>query len=175
MRLTTRLLVGAALIVGATVGVMAAIVNIQLRARLHDQAVDELARDARSVAAHWDEGAEAFTLAHGDGAALGHRVTVIRRDGTVVGDTDFDLEGLARLENHATRPEVRTALGGALGVALRPSASRGDDELYVAVPAKGGVVRVSMPVDEFVQRVASARRAVLGAGAVAILVALVLA
>jgi two-component system phosphate regulon sensor histidine kinase PhoR len=175
MRLTTRLLLGATLIVGATVGVMAAIVNVQLGARLHDQAVDELSRDARSVAAHWNEGAEPFALAHGDGAALGHRVTIIRRDGTVVGDTDFDLEGLGRLENHAMRPEVRTALGGSVGVSTRPSASRGDDELYVAVPARAGVVRVSMPVDEFGQRVAAARRAVLGAGAVAVLVALLLA
>ena len=174
MRLTSRLLVGAVVIVGVNVAVMAAIVDSQLSGRLHDQAVDELTRDAHVVAGHWDSGGAPHPLAHADGAALGRRVTIIREDGVVIGDTDFDPEGLKGLENHRLRPEVRAALGGGVGVATRTSPSRGDDELYVAVRAPGGVVRVSMPEAELTMRVASARRAVLIAGIVAVLVALAL-
>jgi signal transduction histidine kinase len=174
MRLTSRLLVGALAVVGVNVAVMALIVNAQLSGRLKDQAIDALTRDARSVAAHWDAGAEPYALAHQDGAAYSHRVTIIRPDGTVIGDTDFDRVGMAQLENHAQRPEVRTAASGGVGTSTRTSPSRGDDELYVAVGARSGVVRVSMPVVELTQRVESAQRAVLTAGLVALLVALAL-
>ncbi len=175
MRLTSRLLLGAVVVGGVNAAVMTAIVNAQLRSRLQDQAVDALTRDARSVAAQWDAGSDPYLLAHRIGAAFGHRVTIVRRDGVVLGDTDFDREGTARLENHAQRPEVAAALAGRVGSSTRTSPSRGDDELYVAVPARAGAVRVSMPVAELTQRVESAQRAVLTAGFVAVLVALLLA
>ncbi|MEA3246622.1 MAG: ATP-binding protein [Gemmatimonadota bacterium] len=174
MRLTSRLLLGAVVVVGVNVAVMALIVNAQLQGRLRDQAVDALTRDARSVAAQWDAGGEAYLLAHRMGGAFGHRVTIIRRDGVVIGDTDFDRDGMAQLENHAQRPEVAAALAGSVGSSTRTSPSRGDDELYVAVPSRGGAVRVSMPVAELTQRVESAQRAVLTAGLAAVLVALAL-
>jgi len=172
MRLTSRLLVGAFAIVGVNVLVMALIVNSELAGRLRDQAVDELTRDARTVAVHWAPGMDASVIAHQDGAALSHRVTIIRADGVVIGDSDFESEGLAALENHGTRPEVVAARRDGIGVATRPSPSRGDDELYVAVAARGATVRVSMPVAELTVRLGAARRAVLIAGLVALLVAL---
>ncbi len=172
MRLTSRLLLGAIAVVGVNVAVMAVIVNQQLSARLRDQAVDALTRDARSVAAEWDAGDDAYTIAHRAGAALAHRVTIIRRDGVVIGDTDFDRDGMAQLENHARRPEVIAAFAGEVGSSTRTSPSRGDDELYVAIGARGGAVRVSMSVAELTQRVESAQRAVLIAGLVAVLAAL---
>ena len=67
------------------------------------------------------------------------------------------------------------ASAGAVGVAIRKSPSRGDDELYVAVPARSGVVRVSMPVTELTQRVEAANRAVVVAGLIALMVALLVA
>ena len=175
MKLTSRLLVGALTIIGVNVVIMAVIVNTQLDGRLQDLAADELTRAARAVASHWDGGADPVTLARQDGAAFRHRVTIIRRDGTVIGDTDFDREGLAQLENHSNRPEVIAATAGAVGVSIRKSPSRGDDELYVAVPALSGVVRVSMPVTELTQRVGAANRAVVLAGLVALVVALIVA
>lgn len=175
MRLTSRLLLGALAIIGVNVVVMAAIVNSQLGGRLQDQAADELTRAARVVAAHWNGGANPIALARQDGTAFRHRVTIIRSDGTVIGDTDFDREALPQLENHSGRPEVIAAMTGAVGVAIRKSPSRGDDELYVAVPAGSGVVRVSMPLAELTERVAAANRAVVLAGLVALIVALIVA
>src|SRR5437867_2832985 len=112
---------------------MVLLVNRQLGLRLRDEAVDGLTREARAVAAHWRPGVDPLDLAHTDGTAFGHRVTLIRPDGVVIGDTNFDREGMARLENHNARPEVVVARSGGVGVAMRPSPSRGDEELYAAI------------------------------------------
>ena len=115
MRLTNRVLLGALAVIGVHVLVMAYLVDRQLGMRLHDEAVAGLAREAHAVAAHWTAAADPYALAHTDGRALGHRVTLIRPDGVVVGDADFDREGMKQLENHSTRPEVVAANGGAGG------------------------------------------------------------
>ena len=175
MRLTNRLLAGALVVIAVHVAVMVLFVDSQLGARLHDEAVEGLAREAQVVSVHWTPGADALALAHADGRALGHRVTLIRPDGVVVGDTDFDREGLASLENHVRRPEVLAALNGETGVAIRPSPSRGNEELYVAVRTPLGVARVSMPSFALQSAISDARRAVLLAGLAALALALVVA
>lgn len=175
MKLTQRLLLGALAVVGFLVVFIVVVVNRQLSQRLRDETTQNLAREARFVATQWTADVDASQLAHTAGSALGRRVTLIRADGVVIGDTDFDDQGLARLENHKGRPEVATALGGEVGSSLRPSASRGDVELYVAVRAPLGVARVSVPTGSLDAIVASAGRDVASAGAVALLGALALA
>jgi signal transduction histidine kinase len=175
MRLTNRVLAGALAVIGVHVAVMVLFVDRQLGARLHDEAVEGLAREARVVAVHWTRGVDALALAHADGRALGHRVTLIRPDGVVIGDTDFDRDGLAGLQNHAGRPEVAAAREGRLGVATRPSPSRGDKEVYVAVRAPLGVARVSMNAFALESTIADARLAVMVAGLAALALALVVA
>lgn len=69
--------------------------------------------------------------------ALGGRLTLIARDGTVVRDSEADA---ARMENHAHRPEILEALSGRGGAALRPSPTLGVPFLYVAVPVKAGAL-----------------------------------
>jgi two-component system phosphate regulon sensor histidine kinase PhoR len=76
------------------------------------------------------------------------RLTVIRPDGIVVGDTYFDP---ASLVNHANRVEMREALGGSTGVSARYSDSADQRMLYVAVPMTVsqeivGVLRASVPI-----------------------------
>ena len=78
--------------------------------------------------------AQADRLADELGAAAGARVTVVRIDGTVAGDSEVDLSGLARLENHAARPEVAAALGSSEGTTVRYSATIHERLMYVAVP-----------------------------------------
>ncbi len=175
MKLTNRVVLGALAVVGVHVLVMVYLVDRQLGARLHDEAVAGLAREAHIVSAHWTAGADAFALAHTDGRALGHRVTLIRPDGVVVGDADFDHEGMQALENHAQRPEVLAANRGEVGTSTRPSRSDGDDQLYVAIRAPLGVARVSMPLVSLQTTIADAQRAVTLAGVVALGVALLVA
>lgn len=60
------------------------------------------------------------------------RATIIASDGTVLGDSAGDA---STRENHLDRPEVQAALSGQTGSDIRTSATTGDEELYVALPA----------------------------------------
>ena len=111
-----------------------AIIDQRLHQRIAEQTIDELAREARLVAAEWRSRDSADAFADSAGAALGHRVTLIGPDGVVVGDTDFDGDALHALQNHSGRPEVVEARRTGTGSARRTSASAGDEEVYVASP-----------------------------------------
>jgi two-component system phosphate regulon sensor histidine kinase PhoR len=85
------------------------------------------------------------------GALIGARVTFIAADGKVVGDSAETLEGLAVMENHASRPEVIEARNSGIGRARRHSDTLGIDMLYVAVPIRHpaiAVVRVARPLTD---------------------------
>jgi len=79
------------------------------------------------------------------------RVTVIRKDGVVVADSEETLEGTAKMENHLSRPEVSEALATGRGEDIRESKTIKVNLIYVAVPVtqKGqtaAVVRCSVPL-----------------------------
>jgi two-component system phosphate regulon sensor histidine kinase PhoR len=95
--------------------------------------------------AAWD------ALADELGDAAGARLTFIRTDGVVLGDSQVSLPEVARMENHATRPEVVEALSTGVGSSERMSTTLQRPMLYVAVPfsrsgAIAGVVRVAEPL-----------------------------
>ena len=95
------------------------------------------------------------------GGLMGCRVTLIARDGRVVGDSDVPADRLPSVENHAGRPEVREALAGRVGSSVRHSHTVGLDLLYVAVPARIGevvVVRTAEPLETVARLDASLRR-----------------
>lgn len=77
------------------------------------------------------------------------RVSIINKDGVVLGDSQFDSR---HMEPHKSRPEVYQALHGKVGVAMRYSTTEKIKMLYVAVPINqqvpGGVVRIAMPLAE---------------------------
>jgi two-component system, OmpR family, phosphate regulon sensor histidine kinase PhoR len=150
------------------------IIDQRLHDRISEQTVDELAREARLVAAEWRSTDSADALADSAGAALGHRVTLIAPNGVVQGDTDFNDGGLHALQNHNTRPEVVEARRSGTGSARRTSASAGDEELYVAVIAPLGVARVSLPTRAIEEVFDRARRDVLLAGLIALVLAALL-
>jgi len=133
----------------------------------------ELQREARLLANDWRPGENADSLADAAGKALARRVTLIDSSGTVVGDSEFDGDGLRQLQNHSTRPEVVDAKRAGIGRSMRPSASAGDDEMYLAVVHPLGVVRVSVATTKFLEIVSGARQDVLIAGLIALVGALV--
>jgi two-component system phosphate regulon sensor histidine kinase PhoR len=175
VRLTQRLLFGALVVVGVHVLVMVYLVDRQLGSRLRSEAIDGLTREAQVVAAHWLPGADALALAQTDGRALGHRVTLIRPDGVIVGDSETDRDGLARLENAGSQPEVVAALAGSPGTSTERRPQRNDEEVYVAVRSGPGVARVSMPSFSLSSAIADAQQAVMLAGVLALVIALVTA
>ncbi|MDQ3137221.1 MAG: hypothetical protein M3Q93_06510, partial [Gemmatimonadota bacterium] len=69
-----------------------------------------------------------------------HRITLVDRTGRVRADSDFPPGPLPAIENHATRPEVRAALGEGVGVATGLSETVGRVLIYVAVPGGPGVI-----------------------------------
>jgi len=77
------------------------------------------------------------------------RVSIIDKDGQVLGDSNFDA---SLMETHKSRPEVYQALHGKTGVSLRYSTTEKVNMLYVAVPyshqTQSGVVRLAMPLSD---------------------------
>ena len=115
------------------------------------------------------------------GERIETRVTIIARDGTVLGDSQ---ENPQVMENHATRPEIMDALATGLGESTRFSTTLGERLLYVAVPIalQGevvGVARVALPlvaVEDAISRVTNTIiLATVVASAVAVLAAVLIA
>lgn len=128
-----------------------------LRAQELSALEDQLARQAKLVAddatyrlVNQSRPGDLDPLAKDLGRQIGARVTLIARDGTVLGDSDHDPR---TMENHGTRPEVLQALQLGRGESERHSATLDRDLLYVAVPMYNqdqivGIARVALPVRE---------------------------
>ena len=175
MSLTKRLLVGSLVIVLVLVAAVVVIAGNRLTDRLANETERELEREARLVATAWHAGMNADSLADSAGTALGRRVTLIQPNGVVIGDSHFNGEDLAQLQNHYTRPEVALARDNGLGSSRRRSASAGDDEIYLAIKHPLGTVRVSVGTAKFREIVNGARDDVLVAGLLALAGALIVA
>jgi two-component system phosphate regulon sensor histidine kinase PhoR len=118
--------------------------------------------------------AELHALAERYATIAATRVTVMAPDGTVLADSARDPE---TMENHAQRPEVRTALAGGVGSDVRRSRTLDVEMLYVAVPLNSpgrppGVLRLAVPLTEVVKARAAVRRTVELGAVLAIAVAL---
>lgn len=107
------------------------------------------------------------------------RVTLIARDGVVLGDSEVDAAALSALENHAARPEVVGALATGSGSSIRYSTTLRQRMMYVAVPfarerEAGGVARVAMPLTAVDEAIAEVRKSIVLASLFALVVAVVL-
>lgn len=91
-------------------------------------------------------------------ARVGVRVTLIRRDGDVIADSDAEP---AAMENHATRPEFAAALRGGVGVDRRLSRTVGKEFLYTAIPTEYGALRLALPIPEIDARTSEIRSNVI--------------
>ena len=162
----TYLAVIAAVVVALTLGM-----GSLLRRHMTEMQAADLRRElllARSLyeshrAAHPDSVADWL------GSVADRRVTLVAPDGRVIGDSEVPDAGLAGLENHGGRPEIREALAGRLGRAVRLSTSVGNRELYMAVPAsQGRVIRLAVPLDEVYGTVRRVQRGIFGVGLAAL-------
>lgn len=77
----------------------------------------------------------------------GLRITIVRSDGKVIGESDRNLIGIG---NHRDRPEILAALQAGAGGAVRFSRSLNMEMLYAAVflEERGWVVRLALPMVE---------------------------
>ena len=145
-----RLFAGQALVAAGALVLMALLAGRQQRIWVAARTGEALERAARHVAAGLPRAGDWEALAGSLGGTLGYRVTLIDRTGRVLGDSEVPPDRLAAVENHASRPEVRAALGGQAGRALRHSRTIGEDLVYAAVPVPPGcpvaVVRLAEPL-----------------------------
>ncbi len=107
------------------------------------------------------------------GKALAARVTVIRADGLVLGDSHEDP---AAMENLLGRPEVQQALADELGISTRYSHTLGYDMMYAAVPVTSGervvgIARVALPLTQIETSVTRLRKPILVASLLTALLA----
>lgn len=102
------------------------------------------------------------------------RVTLISREGVVLGDSDVSTSLLPDIESHADRPEVRAALSGSIGTSSRSSTTVWRPLEYLAIPVEGGVVRLAVDLDTIEEMRAELRRELLIAGMLGLAAALVL-
>jgi two-component system phosphate regulon sensor histidine kinase PhoR len=100
------------------------------------------------------------------------RATIVDSSGNVLADSEGDP---AAMDNHATRPEIASALRGQVGTATRSSRTMGVDFLYAAVPIPGGAVRLAHPLSAVAEANRHVRNDLLKSSALAVLIALVLA
>jgi two-component system phosphate regulon sensor histidine kinase PhoR len=82
------------------------------------------------------------------GREINARVTVIRQNGVVVGDSEEDP---LVMENHSTRPEIIGAITSGVGESTRYSTTTRQNTMYIAVPIASqgkvlGVARVALPL-----------------------------
>lgn len=122
-----------------------------------DEFSNDLAARAQLALAYFEDHADAFdpgneALAQALCARLGEatrtRVTLIRLDGSVIGDSHDDP---ARMDNHGARPEVDEAIRLGAGSAVRYSHTVHNDMMYVALPletpaGRAGIVRAAIPI-----------------------------
>ena len=162
----TYLTVIAAVVAALTLGV-----GTLLRRHMTEMQAGDLRRElllARSLyESH--QAAQPDSVADWLGSIADRRVTLIAPDGRVIGDSEVPDAGLAALENHAGRPEIREALRGRMGRAVRLSTSVGNREMYMAIPAsEGRVIRLAVPLDEVYATVRRVQRGIFSVGVVAL-------
>ncbi|MGM0882517.1 MAG: two-component system histidine kinase PnpS [Bacillota bacterium] len=86
----------------------------------------------------------------------GARVTFIRNDGVVLGDSDWDP---SQMDNHLDRVEVKEALEVGTGRAIRESDTANQNMMYVAIPVEiipdqaPNIIRLAMSLNEVDQSI----------------------
>lgn len=148
-------------------------------------------RDDLLVAAHLveqaasshDGGLEDFDrwdrLADDLGQRARARVSFIRTDGAVIGDSAVPSSHLPWIENHIERPEVQGALVGTEGSGIRFSTTMNRRMLYAAAPFRQhgevvGVARVGLPLTEVDDFLSGLHRTLFFASLLAVVMAIVL-
>lgn len=158
--------------------------NRSEQARLRDRIEAELSSEAylagEAVAPLLARGAEIDeidALVKRLGAEADARITIVRRDGVVLGDSANDPHAM---ENHGSRPEVAAALSTGAGKSSRFSTTEGRSFTYLAAPIKAdgvtlGVARVARPTSQISTSLRGISRTIVAASAVAGIAAAALA
>ncbi len=185
MPIRWKLMISYLAIIVVVLAIGMAYLQVGFSAQLQDQLETRLTREAHlarqylrfaEVRREGDLEKLVDDLAGQIGQSLSLRITVIARDGRVLGDSELSLDALKLTENHATRPEVVDAQRKKIGKSVRTSKTVGREFLYLALPilngpVQGGVIRLAIDISEVEENVGKIRRLLLFAGGLALLLA----
>jgi two-component system phosphate regulon sensor histidine kinase PhoR len=106
--------------------------------------------------------AKTRTLTNQVSVSLQRRVTIISKDGRVLGDSGLSPEAVDKLDDHSYRPEILEAKARGFGRSIRFSTTMQSNTLYGAVPVfqKGvpsGYVRLALPLSQLEKMIADLR------------------
>jgi two-component system, OmpR family, phosphate regulon sensor histidine kinase PhoR len=178
--ITGRLLLASAVTLLVCIGTLAALAPVLVKQYEADLLAERLQGEATIVATlareplRRKDSSALDALARNIADQAGTRVTLVARDGVVVGESHEDRR---TMDDHSGRPEVAEALAGRAGRSIRHSTTVGSDLLYVAVPVRDGetiigVARVALPVETLQEAAARLAGAVVAAAVAGGLVAL---
>ncbi len=147
-----------------------------LQARL-EMAGRLLHDDARRLIVRRASPAELAAFAVAAKRTTSTRITIVAVDGRVIADSDVPVDRLSLVENHAERPEVKAALAGGVGSAVRTSDTIHEALFYVGRPITDdgrvvGVLRLALPLSVVTSSYATVHRDIWLGGLVALAVAL---
>lgn len=141
-----------------------------------DRVMDQKSRVLARVLPWSDEPGSLDALCQNLSQEAGVRITVIARDGRVIGDSD---QPANQMENHGTRPEVVAAFSAGTGSSVRYSTTVKHDLLYRAYRQSQGdaqrVVRVAVSLSEIQAVTHSFGRALLAGLLLALVLGLAVA
>ena len=84
------------------------------------------------------------------GIASNARITFIKNDGQVIGDSELDLNEINTIDNHGNRSEVIDALKNGTGWSSRYSSTLNQELLYFAIQDTENIypniIRISVPI-----------------------------
>lgn len=182
MRIKTKISTSHILIVLLSLALLALLLAVRVESLFTDNLRKELQKRAYSIAIvlnagnyRNDELQERITpLAK----RFESRITLVDESGRVLADSEINPRNM---ENHADRPEIKSALTGKYGDDLRTSSTLGRNMLYVATPIESVagrrlIVRVAVPttnIEETLRSIPSmATFSFLAIGTVAALISL---
>ncbi len=175
MKLVYRLLIFSLGLITVLVMVVVVIVDTRLQERIIAERAAELRREARLIASQWTGDSDAFTIAQNAAAAVGGRVSLVSPGGAIVADAATGGEPVSPAGTSPGRPEIAKALGGETGIATEATPGIGGHEIYVAIPATRGAVRVGVHTRTLDAIFDTARRDLVTAGFFALAWAFLLA
>jgi signal transduction histidine kinase len=180
MSLRLRLLVAFAYVALLILVALEVPLALNLSRRINAEVRDDAASQAFVVAAgasgRMNSPQELRKLVRDAGAQLGARVIVVDTRGRLKADS---AAAVAPRTSYRSRPEIRLALSGQRAQGQRHSVTLGQDLLYTAVPVTNvgvvGAVRVTQNVDAVGHRIRRSILVLIGIGAFALLIGLLIA
>ena len=120
------------------------------------QTLDELEKKANLLVtsvgslSRFDDINAADLFANELGSASNSRITFIKNDGQVIGDSELDFDEISIIDNHGNRSEVIDALKNGKGWSSRYSKTLNQELLYFAIQDNEDVypniIRISVPI-----------------------------